>query len=81
MTTLDKRGVRRETNTLEPTHGRKRLIVLLEVGGRLLRISSSSRKFIAERLAGRSAWCREIFEVAADEIRFLQHRKDDRHGE
>lgn len=38
MTTLDKRGVRRETNTPEPCRRRKPLIVLLEVGGRLLRI-------------------------------------------
>ncbi len=40
MTTLDKRGVRRETNTPEPCRGRKPLIVLLEVGGRILRIKA-----------------------------------------
>jgi hypothetical protein len=39
MTTLDKRGVRRETNTVDTTRsGRRPFVVLLEVGGRLIRI-------------------------------------------
>jgi hypothetical protein len=38
MTTLDKRGVRRETNALDPINRRKVLVVTLEVGGKLLRI-------------------------------------------
>jgi hypothetical protein len=39
MTTLDKRAVRRETNVPDTTRsGRRPFIVLLEVGGKLLRI-------------------------------------------
>lgn len=38
MTTLDKRGVRRETSTLDPIKRRRVLVVMLEQGGRLLRI-------------------------------------------
>lgn len=38
MTGLDHRGVKRQTNTLEPVFRRKPLIVLLEAGGRMLRI-------------------------------------------
>lgn len=38
MTTLDKRGVRRETNTLDPVKRRRVLVVMLEQGGRLLRV-------------------------------------------
>lgn len=39
MTTLDKRGVRRETNVPDTTRGGRRpFVVLLEVGGKLVRI-------------------------------------------
>ena len=38
MTGLDKRSVKRETNTLDPIKCRRHLVVLLEVGGRVLRI-------------------------------------------
>jgi hypothetical protein len=44
MTTLDRRAVRRETNTPEPCRRRKPLIVLLEVGGRLLRIKEKGTR-------------------------------------
>lgn len=44
MTTLDKRGVRRETNTPEPCRRRKPLIVLLEVGGRVLKIKEKGTR-------------------------------------
>jgi hypothetical protein len=38
MTNLDVRPVRRETRAVDPVKRRKVLIVLLEVGGRVLRI-------------------------------------------
>lgn len=38
MTNLDTRPVKRETHTLDPIKRRKYLVVLLEVGGKFLRI-------------------------------------------
>jgi hypothetical protein len=38
MTNLDSRPVRRETRAIDPVMRRKNLIVLLELGGRVLRI-------------------------------------------
>ncbi len=38
MTTLDRRAVRRETRALEPSFRRRVLIVVLEQGGRFMRI-------------------------------------------
>lgn len=39
MTTLDRRPVRRETNVIDGTRsGRRPLIILLEVGGKIVRI-------------------------------------------
>lgn len=49
MTNLDSRPVKRETNAIDGTRsGRRHLVVMLEVGGKLLRIKpKGTRKWYA----------------------------------